>query len=120
MRSLAQGTGGRAFFPMKIEDLAGVYGQVADELASQYTIGYTSSNPTRDGKWRRLVVQVLRPSLTARAKNGYYALRGADSPSRNDTLFDAQLGRHIRCSRDVHGILMARIAVVGVLGSPSS
>jgi Ca-activated chloride channel family protein len=75
MRSLAQETGGRAFFPGKIEDLAAVYGQIADELASQYTIGYISSNPRRDGQWRRLGVQVSRPSLTARTKRGYYAPR---------------------------------------------
>jgi hypothetical protein len=58
---------------MKIDDLTGVYAQIADELASQYTIGYTSSNAKRDGAWRRLVVQVSRPSNTARTKNGYYA-----------------------------------------------
>ena len=73
MRSLARETGGRAFFPVKIEDLAGIYAQIADELASRYTLGYTSSNPKRDGVWRRVVVQVSRPSLTARTKNGYYA-----------------------------------------------
>jgi VWFA-related protein len=73
MRTLAQETGGRAFFPAKIEDLNGVYSQIADELASQYTIGYTSRNPRRDGAWRRIVVQVSRPNLTTRAKKGYYA-----------------------------------------------
>ena len=58
MRQLAQETGGRAFFPAKIDDLNGVYAQIADELASQYTLGYTSKNPRRDGAWRRIVVQV--------------------------------------------------------------
>jgi VWFA-related protein len=73
MRQLAQETGGRAFFPARIEDLSGVYGQIADELASQYTLGYTSRNARRDGAWRRVVVQVARPNLTARTKRGYYA-----------------------------------------------
>ena len=73
MRSLAQETGGRSFFPAKLEDLAGVYTQIAEELASQYTLGYTSKNPRRDGAWRRLVVQIDRQGLTARAKKGYYA-----------------------------------------------
>jgi VWFA-related protein len=73
LRSLAQDTGGRAFFPMKIDDLGGVYAEIADELASRYTLGYTSTNPKRDGAWRRLVVQVSRPSNRARTKNGYYA-----------------------------------------------
>ena len=73
LRTLARETGGRAFFPMKIDDLTDVYAQIADELASQYTIGYTSLNSKRDGAWRRLVVQVSRPSNSARTKNGYYA-----------------------------------------------
>ena len=73
MRQLAQETGGRAFFPARIEDLAGVYGQIADELSSQYTIGYTSRNQLRNGAWRRVVVQVTRPNSTPRTKKGYYA-----------------------------------------------
>ena len=75
MRTLAQETGGRAFFPLKIEDLAGVYAQIADELASQYTLGYISMNPKRDGAWRRLVLQIARPNVTGRTKNGYYGPR---------------------------------------------
>ena len=71
--TLAQETGGRAFFPAQIEDLNGVYAQIADELASQYTLGYTSKNPRRDGAWRRIVVQVARPNVTPRTKRGYYA-----------------------------------------------
>ena len=73
MRQLAQETGGRSFFPNRIEDLNGVYGQIADELSSQYTIGYTSKNPLRNGAWRRLVVQVARPNVVPRTKKGYYA-----------------------------------------------
>ncbi len=73
MRQLAQETGGRAFFPAKIQDLDGVYTQIADELASQYTLGYTSKNPRSDGAFRRIVVQVARQNTTARTKRGYYA-----------------------------------------------
>jgi Ca-activated chloride channel homolog len=73
MKTLATATGGRSFFPARLEDLAGVYNQIADELASQYTIGYTSKNVRRDGAWRRIVVQVGRPNVTPRAKQGYYA-----------------------------------------------
>lgn len=73
MRQLAQETGGRPFFPSRIEDLNGVYGQIADELSSQYTIGYTSKNPLRNGAWRRLVVQLARPNVVPRTKKGYYA-----------------------------------------------
>lgn len=73
LRQLSQETGGRAFFPGQIADLADVYGQISDELSSQYTVGYTSRNTKRDGAWRRLVVRVNRPHLTARAKLGYFA-----------------------------------------------
>jgi Ca-activated chloride channel family protein len=73
MKTLATATGGRSFFPARIEDLSGVYNQIADELASQYTIGYTSKNARRDGAWRRIIVQLARPNVTPRAKPGYYA-----------------------------------------------
>ena len=73
MRTLAQETGGRPFFPIKVDDLNGVYTQIADELASQYTLGYTSKNGRRDGAFRRIVVQTARPGATPRTKRGYYA-----------------------------------------------
>lgn len=73
LRQLATETGGRAFFPQRPEDLAGIYGVIADELASQYVIGYASSNQKRDGSWRRLTVQVNRTGTTARTKRGYFA-----------------------------------------------
>ena len=72
LRQLAQETGGRAFFAQKIEDLKDVYAQIADELSSQYSMGYASKNAKRDGAFRRLVVQVSRPNTTARTKRGYY------------------------------------------------
>ncbi len=73
LRQLAQETGGRAFFPQRADDLGGIYGVIADELASQYTLGYASTNQKRDGGWRRLNVQVNRPSTTVRTKRGYFA-----------------------------------------------
>jgi Ca-activated chloride channel family protein len=73
LRQLTNDTGGRAFFPADVRSLASVYGQIYDELSSQYTIGYTSKNPRRDGAWRRLVVRVARPNVQARTKQGYFA-----------------------------------------------
>jgi len=73
MRTLAQETGGRPFFPARVEDLNGVYTQIADELASQYTLGYTSKNGRRDGQFRKVVVQISRPGTAPRTKRGYYA-----------------------------------------------
>jgi VWFA-related protein len=72
LRQLSQETGGRAFFPKELTELNGVYGQISDELSSQYTVGYTSKNGRRDGAWRRVVVRVNRPSTTARTKQGYF------------------------------------------------
>ena len=72
LRQLAQETGGRSFFAQRVEDLKDVYGQIADELSSQYSMGYASKNAKRDGAFRRLVVQIGRPNTTARTKRGYY------------------------------------------------
>jgi Ca-activated chloride channel homolog len=73
LRQLAQETGGRAFFPQRAEDLSSIYGVIADELSSQYTLGYAPSNQRRDGAWRRLNVQVNRQGTSARTKRGYFA-----------------------------------------------
>jgi Ca-activated chloride channel family protein len=72
LRQLAQQTGGRAFFITRVEDLKDVYGQISDELSSQYSLGYASKNSRRDGAWRRVVVQIARAGAVARTKRGYY------------------------------------------------
>jgi Ca-activated chloride channel homolog len=72
LRQLAQQTGGRSFFPNQLTDLNAVYGQISDELSSQYTVGYTSKNPRRDGAWRRVVVQTTRAGTATRTKQGYF------------------------------------------------
>jgi Ca-activated chloride channel homolog len=73
LRQLSQETGGRVFFTSTAADLPAIYTQIAEELASQYTLGYTSKNPRRDGTWRRVVVRPNRSNATARTKQGYYA-----------------------------------------------
>ena len=75
LRQLSNETGGLAFFLQSIGDLTTIYGRIADELSSQYTLGYTSNNPRRDGMWRRIIVRVDRPNVAARTKQGYYAPR---------------------------------------------
>lgn len=78
MKALAQETGGRAFFPLEIGELAGVYASIAEELASQYALGYTSKNPKKDGGYRRVIVRVEdRSGVQTRARSGYLAARGA-------------------------------------------
>ena len=73
LRQLAQETGGRAFFPNEVNELSRIYQEISDELSSQYSVGYISGNPLRNGQWRRIVVRVDRESIEARAKQGYYA-----------------------------------------------
>ena len=73
LRQLSQETGGRSFFPGQVADLNSIYTQIADELSSQYTVGYTSKNPKRDGAWRRVVVRTSRQGTQARTKLGYFA-----------------------------------------------
>jgi Ca-activated chloride channel homolog len=73
LRQLSQETGGRAFFPTQVSELAAIYGQISDELSSQYTVGYTSRNAKRDGAWRRVVVRVNRANAVPRTKLGYFA-----------------------------------------------
>ena len=76
LRQLAQETGGRAFFPERIEQLPEIYRRISDELSSQYSVGYISANPLRNGQWRRVIVRVDRQAVSARTKQGYYAPRG--------------------------------------------
>ncbi len=75
LRQLAQETGGRHFFPDTVAELPDIYQRISDELSSQYTLGYASKNPLRDGQWRRIVVRIDRPDVAARTKQGYYAPR---------------------------------------------
>lgn len=76
LRTLAQESGGRVFFPTRADELAGIYGRIAEELASQYTLGYVSRNPRHDGAWRRLAVRVARENTIARTRQGYYGPTG--------------------------------------------
>jgi Ca-activated chloride channel family protein len=73
LRTLSQETGGRVFFVTDVSQLPSVYQQIADELANQYSIGYSSKNLKRDGAWRAIVVKIDRPNTAARTKRGYFA-----------------------------------------------
>jgi Ca-activated chloride channel family protein len=77
LKQLANETGGRAYFPTDARELAKMYQQIWDELSSQYSIAYSSGNPKRDGAWRRIQVRLLRTSVTARTKQGYYGPTGS-------------------------------------------
>jgi Ca-activated chloride channel family protein len=72
LRSLAQATGGRVFYVDVAAQLPAIYNQIADELSSQYTIGYTSRNTSRDGAWRQITIRVDQPGVVARTRAGYF------------------------------------------------
>jgi Ca-activated chloride channel family protein len=72
LKQFAQETGGRAFFPTGATELDVIYAQIADELAAQYALAYSSRNPRRDGQWRRIIVRTTKPEFAARTKQGYF------------------------------------------------
>jgi Ca-activated chloride channel family protein len=74
LTALSRDTGGRVFFPNSLSELDTVYERIAEELRTQYSLGYVSSNRRKDGKWRRIVVRIpSRDELQVRHKLGYYA-----------------------------------------------
>jgi VWFA-related protein len=72
LKRLAEETGGKAFFPLKIQDLASSFLDIHDELRSQYQIGYRPLNAKQDGTFRRIRVDVSDKRYKARARSGYY------------------------------------------------
>lgn len=79
---LARETGGVSYAPEKIQDLAGVYDQIATELKSQYSLGYVSTNAAADGAWRHLQVISKEEGTKTRTRQGYFAPRPARRPRR--------------------------------------
>jgi len=71
--TLAADTGGKAF--MDTNDLSGVFSQVQRDTSAYYLLGYTSTNHLKDGRYRRLKVQVNRPDVKLEYRAGYYADR---------------------------------------------
>jgi Ca-activated chloride channel homolog len=74
LRKIAELSGGRAYFPSS-SDLNRVWRDVAGEIRNQYTIGYHSSNPDRDGKYRKVKITASRNgrSLRVKTRDGYFA-----------------------------------------------
>jgi Ca-activated chloride channel homolog len=69
---LADKTGGRVYPVRTVWDLAGVYGQIAADLRTLYSIGYYSTNEARDGRWRTIRVVVKRSGAKVRTRPGYW------------------------------------------------
>ena len=85
LTAMARETGGRSYFPTRLSQLDGVYDRIADELRTQYVLGYVSSNPVKDGQYRRIAVRVAQESVLLRHRTGYYALpvSAADAEARS-------------------------------------
>jgi Ca-activated chloride channel homolog len=82
LRRLARESGGQAFTADDVGQLHKIYAGIAEELASQYSIGYVPSNGESDGSFRRLVVQVTGgANLKARTRTGYVAAARAPGSS---------------------------------------
>lgn len=82
MKALAQETGARSFFPTELSELSGVYASIAEELATQYAIGYSSKNPRMDGSYRHVIVRIAdKPGVRTRTRAGYTAPRAQRTAS---------------------------------------
>ena len=75
MHQMATQTGGAVlnYIAMSLND---IYQRVAEELRNQYYIGYLPSNRTKDGSWRKVQIEVLKPGVQATTRAGYYAPGG--------------------------------------------
>ena len=72
LHSLADASGGRFYHANRIEDLKGVFEQVAAELRTVYSMAYTPTNRNYDGSFRKIRVQVNKPEVVIRTRPGYY------------------------------------------------
>ena len=71
MGTLSTDTGGKAF--LDSNDFAPAFAQVQRDTSAYYAIGFRSSNPARDGRYRKLTIKVNRPGVKLEYRPGYYA-----------------------------------------------
>jgi Ca-activated chloride channel family protein len=80
LEEMAEITGGKAYFPNSVYELEDICTKIAIELKNQYILGYSSTNTVRDGRWRKIKVRLNAPkglpSLSVRAKTGYFGPNG--------------------------------------------
>ncbi|HUS19720.1 MAG TPA: VWA domain-containing protein [Terriglobales bacterium] len=75
LERIAETTGGRAFFPFKIQDVANAFSDIQDELRSQYVLAYKPADFLADGRYRSIDINTPNKKLKVRARKGYYAPR---------------------------------------------
>jgi VWFA-related protein len=81
LSTLAADTGGKAF--LDSNDFNQIYKQVQKDTSAYYMLSYHSTNPLRDGRYRKIAVRVKIPNVKLEYRNGYYAPRDWRH-SRND------------------------------------
>ena len=79
LRKFSTETGGATFVVSNQNTFSKIFEQIAQELRSQYSLGYNSTNPVRDGKFRQIKIIPRDSSYTIRARKGYYAAKSIDS-----------------------------------------
>ena len=74
MGDMARTSGGKAFAAGTLPEARAAFAQVANEIGTQYSLGYYPSNKTRDGRFRQIKVEMRGVKDTSvRAREGYYA-----------------------------------------------
>ncbi len=73
LKTLSEETGGTVFVLDNKSDFEEIFAQIAEELRSQYSLGYVSGNPEKDGKYREIKITPRDRKLKVRARKGYYA-----------------------------------------------
>ena len=82
LKKFATETGGKSFFPLKIQDLATSFVNIHEELRAQYQIGYRPSNGKLDGTFRKIRVDVADKRFNVRARTGYYMPKAGATSQR--------------------------------------
>jgi len=80
--TLASDTGGRAF--LDSNDFSKIFKGVQDDTSTYYLLGYHSTNPPRDGHYRRITVKVNVPSVKIDYRRGYYAPSDYQHSTKDD------------------------------------
>jgi Ca-activated chloride channel family protein len=74
LERIAEATGGRAFFPFRIQDVSNAFSEIQDELRSQYVLAYKPADFIADGHFRSIdIIAADRKGLQVRARKGYFA-----------------------------------------------
>ncbi len=75
LKKMAEATGGAAFYPQRLEDIANEFHKVEEELRSQYQIAYKPADFRVDGSFRTIYLTSLRSGYTVHTRTGYFAPR---------------------------------------------